>query len=147
MRRFPACFSGQSFHCKKGDDERRGKIYLQCHRLRGSRGCHRSLRSFLNVIVQVICEDVAAVEAKFAAAYYQYDPNALFLVGITGTTGRQRALISSNIFLIAQRPCGLIGTSRDCRKECISLADQQPLMRSRIINFSMRCAHAGIKQR
>ena len=66
---------------------------------------------FLTSIVQVICEDVAAVEAQLAAAYYQYDPNALFLVGITGTNGKTTSTyLIKHLFDRMQRPCGLIGS-------------------------------------
>ncbi len=66
---------------------------------------------FLTSIVQVICEDVAGIEAKLAATYYQYDPNTLFLVGITGTNGKTTiSYLVKHLFDRVQRPCGLIGT-------------------------------------
>lgn len=66
---------------------------------------------FLTSIVQVICEDVAGVEAQLAATYYQYDPNALFLVGITGTNGKTTiSYLVKHLFDRMERPCGLMGS-------------------------------------
>jgi UDP-N-acetylmuramoyl-L-alanyl-D-glutamate--2,6-diaminopimelate ligase len=43
---------------------------------------------FLSSVVQIIHPDVAAIEAKLAATYYQHASDSLFMVGITGTNGK-----------------------------------------------------------
>ncbi len=66
---------------------------------------------FIPSVVQVICDNVSDVEAKLAATYYQYDPAALFLVGITGTNGKTTtSYLVKHLFDRLGRPCGLIGT-------------------------------------
>jgi len=59
-------------------------------------------------VVQLIHSDVAKVEAKLAAAYYQYPSSALKMIGITGTNGK-----TTSSFLIKHLldlKTGVIGT-------------------------------------
>jgi UDP-N-acetylmuramoyl-L-alanyl-D-glutamate--2,6-diaminopimelate ligase len=65
----------------------------------------------LREVTQLIHPQIASIEAKLAAQYYQNASHTLFMVGVTGTNGK-----TTTTFLIKQLvdqligTCGLIGT-------------------------------------
>ncbi|CCB86921.1 UDP-N-acetylmuramoyl-L-alanyl-D-glutamate--2,6-diaminopimelateligase [Parachlamydia acanthamoebae UV-7] len=62
-------------------------------------------------ITQIICKNVAEVEGRFSANFYQMPSQELFTVGITGTNGKTTTSFLVK-YLLEQLnlPCGLIGT-------------------------------------
>ena len=62
-------------------------------------------------VTQIICSDVTKAEGDFAAHYYQFPSNQLFVVGITGTNGKTTtSFLVKHLLDKLKGPCGLIGT-------------------------------------
>jgi UDP-N-acetylmuramoyl-L-alanyl-D-glutamate--2,6-diaminopimelate ligase len=62
-------------------------------------------------VTQIIAADIRKVEAKLAAAYYDFPSQQLFLAGITGTNGKTTtSFLIRHILSTEEHPCGLIGT-------------------------------------
>jgi len=62
-------------------------------------------------VVQLIHSDVAKIEAKLAAAYYQYPSSALKMIGITGTNGKTTSsLLIKHLLDHVGGMTGVIGT-------------------------------------
>lgn len=62
-------------------------------------------------VVQIIHPDVAAIEGKIAAEYYQYPSEELFTVAITGTNGKTTtSFMVKHLLDKLDGTCGLIGT-------------------------------------
>jgi UDP-N-acetylmuramoyl-L-alanyl-D-glutamate--2,6-diaminopimelate ligase len=62
-------------------------------------------------ISQIICEDVRKAEAQLAASFYGYPSEQLFLVGITGTSGKTTVShLVKHLLDHFKGPSGLIGT-------------------------------------
>lgn len=62
-------------------------------------------------VVQVISSDLSKTEAQMASAFYQFSPEELFLVGITGTNGKTTtSYLIKHLLDSLNDPCGLIGT-------------------------------------
>ncbi|MBS0603866.1 MAG: UDP-N-acetylmuramoyl-L-alanyl-D-glutamate--2,6-diaminopimelate ligase [Verrucomicrobia bacterium] len=65
---------------------------------------------FFPQITQIIHPDVAAIEAAVAKEYYGHCSDRLFLVGITGTSGKTTtSYLVRHLFEKLKEPCGLIG--------------------------------------
>ncbi len=65
---------------------------------------------FFPHIVQILAEDIAAIEAFLAQEYYQDPSRELYLVGITGTNGKTTtSYLVKHLFDQMHCPCGLIG--------------------------------------
>lgn len=65
----------------------------------------------LKHVTQLIHSDVAAMEAMLAAAYYQFPSDHLWMVGVTGTSGKTTiSLLTKYLLDHLYGPCGLIGT-------------------------------------
>ncbi|MBA3958115.1 MAG: UDP-N-acetylmuramoyl-L-alanyl-D-glutamate--2,6-diaminopimelate ligase [Parachlamydiaceae bacterium] len=65
----------------------------------------------LKDITQLIHPDVTAMEGLFAANYYQFASDSLFMVGITGTNGKTTtSFLVKHLLDNLHGPCGLIGT-------------------------------------
>lgn len=61
-------------------------------------------------IPQIIHSNPGAIEALLAATFYQRPSDQLFLVGITGTSGKSTtSFITKHLFDHFKGPCGLIG--------------------------------------
>lgn len=66
---------------------------------------------FLKEIVQLIHSDVAAVEGKIAASYYEHPSQELFMVGVTGTSGKTSVTyLLKHLLDKAGSLTGMIGT-------------------------------------
>lgn len=66
---------------------------------------------FLSKTVQIIHDDVAALEAKLAATYYAFPAKKLFMVGITGTNGKTTvSYLIKHLLDQNKKACGLLGT-------------------------------------
>lgn len=62
-------------------------------------------------VVQILTEDIPAVEAQLAEEYYQCASQKLFLIAITGTNGKTTtSYLIKHIFDTLDFSCGLIGT-------------------------------------
>lgn len=62
-------------------------------------------------VTQIICSNVTTAEGDFAAHYYQFPSNQLFMVGITGTNGKTTtSFLVKHLLDKLKGPCGLIGT-------------------------------------
>jgi UDP-N-acetylmuramoyl-L-alanyl-D-glutamate--2,6-diaminopimelate ligase len=65
----------------------------------------------LNKITQIIHEDVATIEADIAATYYQFPSQDLFMIGITGTSGKTTtSYLVKHLLDSCNIPTGLIGS-------------------------------------
>jgi len=66
---------------------------------------------FLKDVVQIVTDDVRAIEAELACRYYGDPSRSLFMVGITGTNGKTTiSYLVKHIFDSFNIPCGMIGT-------------------------------------
>lgn len=66
---------------------------------------------FLTKVTQIIHDDVAAIEADIAANYYQHPSDDLFMVGITGTSGKTTtSYLVKHIFDACNFSSGLLGS-------------------------------------
>jgi len=62
-------------------------------------------------VVQILTEDITAIEAQLAEEYYQCASQKLFLIAITGTNGKTTtSYLIKHIFEKWGASCGLIGT-------------------------------------
>jgi UDP-N-acetylmuramoyl-L-alanyl-D-glutamate--2,6-diaminopimelate ligase len=62
-------------------------------------------------VTQILDSDIRKVEAKLAAAYYDFPSQHLFLAGVTGTNGKTTSsFLIRHILSTEEHPCGLIGT-------------------------------------
>jgi UDP-N-acetylmuramoyl-L-alanyl-D-glutamate--2,6-diaminopimelate ligase len=65
----------------------------------------------LKDVTQLIHPDVNSMEGTFAANYYQFASDKLFMVGITGTNGKTTtSMLIKHLLDQIEGPCGLIGT-------------------------------------
>lgn len=65
----------------------------------------------LKDVTQIVHDDINIAEALFAAHYYQFASDSLFMVGITGTNGKTTSsFIVKHLLDSIHGPCGLIGT-------------------------------------
>lgn len=66
---------------------------------------------YLKNISQIVHDDVSQIEADIAAAYYNYPSNSLFMVGVTGTSGKTTiCYLIKHILDSSEMKTGLIGT-------------------------------------
>ncbi|CRX39098.1 UDP-N-acetylmuramoyl-L-alanyl-D-glutamate--2,6-diaminopimelate ligase [Estrella lausannensis] len=62
-------------------------------------------------IAQIVCHDVKKVEAELAAAYYELPSDKLYMVGITGTSGKTTvSYLVKHLLEKLDGPAGLMGT-------------------------------------
>lgn len=62
-------------------------------------------------VTQVIHPDIAALEGRVAAEYYQHPSDQMFMVGITGTNGKTTtSFLVRHLLSAIDGTCGLIGT-------------------------------------
>ncbi len=66
---------------------------------------------FLNNAVQILCNDLQAIEPVIAARFYHSPSDHLFLCGVTGTNGKTTTCyLIKHLFDYAGKNCGLMGT-------------------------------------
>jgi UDP-N-acetylmuramoyl-L-alanyl-D-glutamate--2,6-diaminopimelate ligase len=102
---------GDLFFAKRGT-KTHGMEYIKDAFLAGAKAIVTDLYNpFYKDTTQIICNDVAKLEAILAKKFYQDPSLSLYLCGITGTNGKTTtSYLIQHLLSTKKKPCGLIGT-------------------------------------
>jgi UDP-N-acetylmuramoyl-L-alanyl-D-glutamate--2,6-diaminopimelate ligase len=101
---------GDLYFAKKGRTAH-GAEFIKDAVLSGAKAIVTDLYNpFFKTITQLIVDDVEAFEVLFSKKFYSDPSSKLFLVGITGTSGKTTtSFLIRHILSTKSHPCGLIG--------------------------------------